>query len=76
MTYRKQPNPKTLLKQRKGNIDLNSRNVVWDSLAVTHLLKRTTIGSSIDDVNYFINKGLEDSIIYGFSRLTIANAQG
>ena len=30
-TYRKQPNPKTFLKQRKGNIDQTSRNVVWNS---------------------------------------------
>ena len=63
-TYRKQPNPKTFLKQRKGNIDQTSRNVVWDSSSVTHLLKRTTMGSSIDDINYFINQGLEDSIIH------------
>ena len=63
-TYKKQPNSKTFLKQRRGNIDHTSRNVVWDSSSVTHLLKRATMGSSIDDINYFINQGLEDSIIY------------
>ena len=61
-TYKKQPNSKTFLKQE--NIDQTSRNVVWDSSSVTHLLKRATMGSSIDDINYFINQGLEDSIIY------------
>ena len=63
-TYRKQPNPKTSLKQRAGKIDQISRNFVWDISSVTHLLKRTTTGVSIDDINYFINQGFEDSIIH------------
>ena len=63
-TYRTQPNPKTFLKQRKKNIDQTSRNFVWDISSVTHLLKRTTMGSSISDINYFTNQGLEDSIVH------------
>ena len=63
-TYIKQPNPKTFLKQRKKNIDQTSRNFIWDISSVTHLLKRTTMGSSIGDINYLLNQGLEDSIIH------------
>ena len=54
-TYRKQPNPKTFLKQRSESIDQISRNFVWDFLSATHLLKRATMGASINDINYFIN---------------------
>ena len=63
-TYRKQPNPKIFLKQRKRNLDQTSRNVDWDFSSVTHLLKRTTMGSSISHINYFTNQGLEDSIVH------------
>ena len=56
-TYRKQPTPKTFLKQRVGIIDQISRNPVWDFSSATHLLKRATMGASIDDINYFINQG-------------------
>ena len=28
------------------------------------MLKRTTTGASIDDINYFVNQGFEDSIIH------------
>ena len=52
-TYRKQPNPKTSLKKRSESMDQISRNFVWDFSSVTHLLKRTTMGASINDINYF-----------------------
>ena len=35
-TYRKQPTPKTFLKQRVGIIDQISRNPVWDFSSATH----------------------------------------
>ena len=41
---------KTFLKQRSESIDQISRNFVWDISSVTHLLKRTTTGVSIDDI--------------------------
>ena len=63
-TYRKQPSSKTYLKQRSESIDQIPRNFVWDFSSVTHLLKRATMGASIDDINYFINQGFEDSIIH------------
>ena len=63
-TYRKQPDPKPSLKSKVGRIEQSSRNFVLGFSSVTHLLKRTTTGAFIDDINYFVNQGFEDSIIH------------
>ena len=49
-------------KQRVGRTRQFSRSFAWDFSSVAHLLKRTTTGTSIDEINYFLNQGLEESI--------------
>ena len=60
--FNKLPTSNVLCKQRAGGTKQVSRNFAWDSSSVAHLLKRTTIGTSIDEINFFLNQGLEESI--------------
>ena len=40
-------------KQRAGKTRQVSRDFAWDSSSVAHLLKRTTTGASIDEINFY-----------------------
>ena len=60
--FNKLPTSNVPFKQRAVRTRQVSRNFTWDSSSVAHLLKRTTTGTSIDEINYFLNQGLEESI--------------
>ena len=60
--FNKLPTSNVPFKQRAVRTRQVSRNFTWDSSSVAHLLKRTTTGASIDEINYFLNQGLEESI--------------
>ena len=60
--FNKLPTSNVPFKQRAVRTRQVSRNFIWDSSSVAHLLKRTTTGASIDEINYFLNQGLEESI--------------
>ena len=60
--FNKLPISNVSLEQRASRTRQVSRNFAWDSSSVAHLLKRTTTGTSIDEINYFLNQGLEESI--------------
>ena len=60
--FNKLPTSNVPFKQRVVRTRQVSRNFTWDSSSVAHLLKRTTTGASIDEINYFLNQGLEESI--------------
>ena len=51
--FNKLPISNVSLEQREGRTRQVSRNFVWDSSSVAHLLKRTTTGTSIDEINFF-----------------------
>ena len=60
--FNKLPISNVSLEQRASRTRQVSRNFAWDSSSVAHLLKRTTTGTSVDEINYFLNQGLEESI--------------
>mgnify|MGYP003304258302 FL=1 len=46
--------------QNRSN--LQTRDITWDIPSVSHLLKRTVTGPNIEEINAFINNGMETSI--------------
>ena len=54
--FNKLPTSNVPFKQRAVRTRQVSRNFAWDSSSVAHLLKRTTTGTSIDEINFFCFK--------------------